>query len=305
MKITVVIPHINREDNLRWCLSGLECQSFPKEEFEVVVVGELPEVFKTCFSGNICEVPYTFADGEKFSAAYLRNLGAKNAHGDILAFLDCDMIVPKDYLNNVYKILSMEDALVFSLRRKLMKDASFNNLDELRRMDYDMDEREEARKILGVDYATIKSICFWCFSHTMSMHRLTFEKIGGFYEKFDGWGYEDTELAYRLWKNGIRITCDNKSRCFHIWHDEEMDSTRQKEFLMNLEKFQKLHHDKMLNALDVYKKKNAFYRELFMHGLKPSVWMLLFVEMYVQGYQAGITDSKDKNDEEECNGRIG
>lgn len=294
MKISVIIPHINREEHLQWCLKGLEQQKYPKGDFEVIVVGELPESLKNNYTINLREIPYKFNQGEKFSPALLRNLGFKNATGDILAFLDCDMIVSKDYLMNMNNILSQDDVLVFSLRRKLTKDVTLSSIDQLRCVKYDRDEREEACRLFAYKYEDLKSICLWSYSHTMGMRRLTFGKVGGFYEKFTGWGLEDTEFSYRFYKAGIPIICDTKSRCYHIWHNEDFDVIRYKQSQENIEIFQGVHNDKMLDALNVYRKRAGACMKLYQHDLDPAAWMLGFIETYVRGYQAGLEDKDIK-----------
>lgn len=54
-----------------------------------------------------------------------------------------------------------------------------------------------------------------------SLFKDDFLAVGGQDEQFEGWGYEDSDMAIRLINNGCRMTwglCS--SPCFHLWHRE-------------------------------------------------------------------------------------
>ena len=53
----------------------------------------------------------------------------------------------------------------------------------------------------------------------MSLFRQDFLAVNGFNEDFVGWGKEDSELAVRLYKQGL-LRKDLKFRacCFHLYH---------------------------------------------------------------------------------------
>lgn len=73
------------------------------------------------------------------------------------------------------------------------------------------------------------------------------ESVGGFCELFTGWGSEDLEMGFRLFKSGIPFTLNRETRSFHQVHDR--DRTRIcTEAAKNQELFCKLHpeHDVFL-----------------------------------------------------------
>lgn len=46
-------------------------------------------------------------------------------------------------------------------------------------------------------------------------------RVGGFDERFTGWGLEDSEFAIRLYKLGLkRLDPQFAAICFHLWHPE-------------------------------------------------------------------------------------
>ncbi len=286
MKISVIVPQVNREEMFRWCLKGLQAQNFPKDEFEVIVVGSLPESLATDNDCNFNVVPYSHRPGEKFPASHLRNLGAAAARGELLIFLDCDIILPEYYLKFAWDKIGSTDALMFSLRKKIPRTATYKELSDLKRIKCLKDERADACNILGCEFSELKSICFWVYSHTLCIRREIFEKTGGFSEDFIGWGYEDLEFAYRLYRADIPIICDNKSECYHIWHNEVIDDQRQQQVEENLQIFRDKHPDRMLDALSAYEMNFSAYMKIGLSFTAPEAYLLSMIEVFVRGYIA-------------------
>lgn len=52
------------------------------------------------------------------------------------------------------------------------------------------------------------------------------EKVGGWDERFVGWGEEDLELAYRLYLNGLRFVYPHRKHgaAYHLDHPANWDS---------------------------------------------------------------------------------
>ena len=116
MKISVVIPTYNREEHLNNCLVSLLSQT--KKPFEILVINnsdnsnaekiinnlenqfKKQNVFLYCFKNLIN------------SGAVARNLGASKAKGDLVAFLDDDVLLDTNYYEEIEKVfLEYPDAL--------------------------------------------------------------------------------------------------------------------------------------------------------------------------------------------------
>jgi len=97
MQFSIIIPAKNEERNISLCLEALRNQSFPNDDFEVIVVdngsadGTVSVVER--LGGQVCIKP-------ELSISGLRNFGASVASGDVLIFLDADCIPESDWLNN-------------------------------------------------------------------------------------------------------------------------------------------------------------------------------------------------------------
>jgi glycosyltransferase involved in cell wall biosynthesis len=96
-RISVVIPTHNRPDRLPQTLAGLARQTIPVEDYEIVVVDDAssPPVILPLAPPQPRQ-RLVRLDGAERSAA--RNAGAAAASGELLVFLDDDILVPDHYL---------------------------------------------------------------------------------------------------------------------------------------------------------------------------------------------------------------
>lgn len=67
------------------------------------------------------------------------------------------------------------------------------------------------------------------------MWRKDFENVNGFDSSYEGWGFEDSELAIRLLNSGVKKKSGNYATgVLHLWHREN-DRTHEKENLLKLQ----------------------------------------------------------------------
>ena len=45
-----------------------------------------------------------------------------------------------------------------------------------------------------------------------------FDEIGGFSERFVGWGFEDMDVSYRAFKAGYRFAMNDEMVTYHLYH---------------------------------------------------------------------------------------
>lgn len=97
--ISVVIPTKNEEKNLPYLLKSLKNQSY-KKKFEILVVdGKSEDRTREIARNYGCKVIVQ----KKLGISNARNLGWKNAKGDIVAFLEADHVVNKKFLEEIEK----------------------------------------------------------------------------------------------------------------------------------------------------------------------------------------------------------
>ncbi|TAN43226.1 MAG: glycosyltransferase [Nitrospirae bacterium] len=104
LRASIVIPTYNRPDDLRNCIESILKQTVRPYEIIVVDDGNLADVplRKECEDAGI-KCVYFKKQGERGSAAS-KNIGAGLAGGDIVLFLDDDVILYPDYIEEILRV---------------------------------------------------------------------------------------------------------------------------------------------------------------------------------------------------------
>jgi mycofactocin system glycosyltransferase len=97
--ISIIIPTRDRAKDLVECLESLYSQDYPSDLIEIIVIddGSLDETQKFA-SGFSCKL---LTNRESRGQSYCRNLGARQANGEILAFLDDDCVASPTWLKDL------------------------------------------------------------------------------------------------------------------------------------------------------------------------------------------------------------
>lgn len=98
--ISIIIPVMNRADELRRCLASLKQLAYPQERLQIIVVDDgssddSPLVARQC---GALLVP---SGGTGRGPAAARNVGASMANGEILAFIDSDCTASEKWLEEL------------------------------------------------------------------------------------------------------------------------------------------------------------------------------------------------------------
>ena len=94
--VSVIIPVYNDSERLQKCLHALENQTFPKVDFEVIVVDNGSE---RSIDSVVAAYPQANVFHEAQPGSYIaRNKGIAHAQGEIIAFTDADCIPAADWL---------------------------------------------------------------------------------------------------------------------------------------------------------------------------------------------------------------
>lgn len=101
--VSIIIPTYNDWARLSTCLNALAQQTYPKENFEIIVVNNNPEdpVPAGFFTPKNC-LMLTEAKAGSYAA---RNAGVKIAKGEIVGFTDADCIPDKNWIRNAVNYL--------------------------------------------------------------------------------------------------------------------------------------------------------------------------------------------------------
>lgn len=104
--ISIIVPVLNGERFIGKCLESIAKLNYPKNDFEVIIVDNgskdrTVDIIKNFQRYENIDIKLHF---QKIRSSYAaRNLGIKNAKGDIIIFTDADCIVYEDWLTNIIK----------------------------------------------------------------------------------------------------------------------------------------------------------------------------------------------------------
>ncbi len=190
--ISIIIAIYNRKDELFELLNSLSHQT--DKNFEVIIVddGSILNLRPTL---ELFHESLTIAFFRKDNSGpgLSRNYGARRAKNDWLVFVDSDVIVETDYIQNIKNNIAAIPCDAFGGADKAHK--GFNLMQKA--ISYSMTSIFTTGGIRGSKKAVTK---FQPRSFNMGVKKSAFEKVGGFSEMRIG---EDPDLSMRLWEHGF------------------------------------------------------------------------------------------------------
>jgi len=237
MLISVIVTTYNRPDALRAVLDGLAAQG--DRGFEVIIADDgsrddTRALVETSGFGFPVPLAHVWQEDRGFRAGAARNRAAERAHGDYFVFVDGDCI-PRDEFIGRHRELAERSWMVAGNRILLSEDFTAKALAaHLPLHEWSAYEWRQARRrgdinrtlpLAHVPLGPLRKAAAsrWQRVRTCNLGVWAddFRRVRGFDETFEGWGFEDSDLAVRLLNAGVR----RKEGAFatgvlHLWHRE-------------------------------------------------------------------------------------
>ena len=205
--ITIIIPALNEEETLPLCLASVNALDYPQGRVDVIVVDNgstdrTREIARDFGALVLCD--------DALSVSGLRNLGAKNAKGEILAFLDADCIVDPGWLREAERYFESPETAAWGSPPAVPKNATWvqNTWYLVRKKKEQVSEAE------------------WLESMNLFVRKDDFTAIGGFNESLVT--CEDVDFSYRIKTRG-RIVADTAISVIHLGEADTIKSFFKKE----------------------------------------------------------------------------
>jgi glycosyltransferase involved in cell wall biosynthesis len=206
MWISVVIPTYNRLPILQKCLRALEAQQLddPLEGFEVVLVDDgSTDDTVAWIHAHAAALPHVRLIQQSHGGpAQGRNRGVAEANGDVIVFIDSDLVVTPDFLVAHARALErqwqqMGDRRCFTYGA-VINTANFE------------DPTSEPHKLRDLSWA-------YFATGNVAIDRRVLETAGLFDTRFHLYGWEDLELGERLRRLGVVLVRCPEAVGYH-WH---------------------------------------------------------------------------------------
>jgi glycosyltransferase involved in cell wall biosynthesis len=198
ISISIIIPALNEEKMIGRCLESLTRLGFARDRFEVLVVDNgsrdktrvIADSFKGRLNLKVLQQPCVCISA-------LRNLGAREAMGDIVAFLDADCLAPADWLDRIPALAPKDGAGILGAYYLLPEDSSW--------VGRTWHRYQEAPKSGEVSHVPAGDLI---------MRREDFLRLGGFDETIQT--NEDYELCERARKAGMQVRAFPQIGVIHL-----------------------------------------------------------------------------------------
>lgn len=274
IKISVIIPTYNNARYLQNTLKHLMDQNLDRRQFEIIVVDDGSDDdtqqriqqftrdwnFKCIFFSR--SSPRKMGDNQ-YRAGIARNLGVKYARGNLLAFLDSDILTPKNFLSDLIEKHQSWDVIQAKriyLHQSVSSETTHYEDIVLGRDNFIAEDYWHNFFNNTTDWNQLEAFWKYTCTYALSVPAQLFKDVGWFRKIYVYYGFEDTDLGYRLAQRGARFLLNNVD----VYHLEEhrnrseYNHSPQQRFLL-LSKTAKIFYHHTLDPL-VYKHLGNYLR---------------------------------------------
>src|SRR5271166_2754584 len=200
-RISVIVPVRDGSKHLPRCLEALGRSEYA--QFEVIVVDD-------CSTDNSPEIAARYGarclrTAQTMGPAGARNLGARHAGGEILLFVDADVVVPPATLRQVAEDFVRDPELA----------AVFGSYDDTPAWPTFISQYKNLMHHYVHQTSSESATTFW--AGCGAIRRTVFEEFGGFDSAtYDKPSIEDIALGLELTQSGRRIRLDRRIEVKHL-----------------------------------------------------------------------------------------
>jgi glycosyltransferase involved in cell wall biosynthesis len=198
--LSVVIATYNRGPILEKCLRALLDQTLAPDRYEIVIVddGSTDDTPDLVARLRTASPAWTYHPQANAGRSRARNVGIGLARGEIVVFIDSDVVVVPTFLETHLRLHREADG-----RRVYVQGLSVDT----DRFDDPLSTPITPRHVSAARFAT----------NNVSVPKAYLVEVGGFDEGFVEYGWEDLELGLRLERVGVEMIRTREARGFH-WH---------------------------------------------------------------------------------------
>lgn len=209
--ISVIIPTLNRPAILQQTIKDLLRQEYPEDRWEILVIDQ-SDMFNPHLFADFPKVRHLRLERKNLGLA--RNIGAQEAEGEILIFLDDDVRITKPHFL-IAHVRNYKDPAVGAVAGRVLqpydKPVSKLHPDKVGRItphlllvtgNFNWNRRQPVEGVPGGNFSVRRSI---------------FLEVGGFDTNFIGTAhFEESEFSIRVRKAGYKIMFEPDAELRHL-----------------------------------------------------------------------------------------
>lgn len=234
MKVSLLIATYNWPDALLLVLESVKNQSVLPNEIIIADDGsknETRQLIDNFKATTAITTHHIWQEDNGFRLAKIRNKAIEKAQFEYIIQIDGDIILHKDYIKdhinyakkNTFvtgpRVLLSKEATLLALTNKITAFSPFTKNIKNR---FNAVHFPIVNQFISPKKAPLEKIIFKVRGCNMSFWRQDLLDVNGYEEDFETWGREDSELAARLIKKGVRLS---KLRLagiqYHLDHNEQ------------------------------------------------------------------------------------
>ena len=199
--VSVIVPVHNAGKHIEMCMEALIASSYTS--FEIIMVDD-------CSTDDSVEIARqkettVLQLSRQLEPAATRNFGTLHARGEIILFIDSDVIVRRDTIALVVSNFQHNPDIM----------AVFGSYDDEPQEENFMSPYRNLFHHFHHQYSYTKTFTFW--AGCGAIRKKVFEELGGFNQKkYMKPSIEDIELGYRIYMKGYRILLDKDLQVKHL-----------------------------------------------------------------------------------------
>ena len=199
--VSVIVPVYNGSAHIERCLDALVSSSY--SSFEIIVVDDCSTDDTVSKAGQM-EVNILRLQKQAGPGA-ARHFGVQHARGEILLFVDSDVIVRKDTIARVVDDFKLNPDIVALFGSYDDDPGETNFISQYKNLFHHYHHQEAASE----------AFTFW--AGCGAILKKVYLEMGGFdVKRYERPSIEDIELGYRISKKGYRIILDKKLQVKHL-----------------------------------------------------------------------------------------
>ncbi|NUT51349.1 MAG: glycosyltransferase [Saccharothrix sp.] len=249
-RCTVIVPTYNRKRLLEMTLDTLVKQDLPRDRFEVLVVddgsSDGTEAMVRGFEDRL-DLRYFYQPDEGYRVSAARNVGIRNATGEICVFVDSGVLLHSASLSAHMAAHEAADGPL-ALNGYVYCFNNTNEDAELIRKSVDVDDvdgtiasmaltqawpdlREPfyAKHSDDFDHVPAPWLMYWTCHASARTEQV--RAVGLYDEELRQWGGEDIDLAYRLHRDGARFAVSRVAGSIHYPHDKDVTANSESAYV--------------------------------------------------------------------------